>query len=105
MKRIIFTLAGVSMLLSHGVVRGEAYLGTNLVSDDPLSNPAQIIDADLKNAWGMSFAPAGPFWISDNATGVSTLYQVDPATNATTKLALTVTIRGDGSVTGQTFNG
>jgi uncharacterized protein (TIGR03118 family) len=33
------------------------------------------------------------------------LYTVDPATNATTKLGLEVSIPGDGSVTGQVFNG
>ena len=36
--------------------------------------------------------------------GVSTLYRVTPLTNAVTKAGLTVTIPGDGSVTGQTFN-
>ena len=35
---------------------------------------------------------------------IATLYNVNPATNATTKQGLTVTIPGDGSVTGQVFN-
>src|SRR6185312_1216468 len=66
--------------------------------------PAQITDPDLVNSWGVSFPPAGPFWVSDNGAGVATLYRVNPATNATTKQALTVRIPLDGSVTGQTFN-
>lgn len=77
---------------------------TNLVTDDQGANPAQTTDPDLVNAWGISYAPTGPFWVSDNGTGVTTLYSVNPATNATTKLGLTVTIPGDGSITGQTFN-
>lgn len=77
---------------------------TNLVSDDQSANTAQTTDPDLVNAWGVSYAPTGPFWVSDNGTGVTTLYSVNPASNATTKLGLTVSIPGDGSITGQTFN-
>src|SRR6185312_7351153 len=76
----------------------------NLVTDDQLANSAQTTDPDLVNAWGVSYLPTGPFWVSDNGTGVTTLYKVDPSTNATTKLGLTVTIPGDGSITGQTAN-
>ena len=78
---------------------------TNLVTDDQAIHTAQITDPDLVNAWGMSFAPAGPFWVSANGTGLSTLYKVDPTTQATTKQTLSVSIPGDGSVTGQAFNG
>ena len=76
----------------------------NLVTDDPTVHPAQITDPDLVNAWGVSFSPSSPFWVSDNGSGVSTLYNVNPATNVTMKQGLTVTIPGDGSVTGQAFN-
>src|SRR5262249_42152372 len=32
-------------------------------------------DSVLQNAWGVAFSPAGsPFWVADNATGCSTLY-------------------------------
>jgi uncharacterized protein (TIGR03118 family) len=77
---------------------------TNLVTNDQNANAAQITDPDLLNAWGISYAPTGPFWVSDNHAAVTTLYQVDPNTNLTTKLGLTVSIPGDGSITGQTFN-
>jgi uncharacterized protein (TIGR03118 family) len=47
----------------------NAYTVTPLVSDTPSSDPV------LQNAWGVAFSPSGsPFWISDNATGCSTLY-------------------------------
>lgn len=77
----------------------------NLVTDDQSAHAAQITDAGLINAWGLSYAPTGPFWVSANGTGTSPLYSVDPATQATSKLALTVTIPGAGNVTGQVFNG
>jgi uncharacterized protein (TIGR03118 family) len=51
----------------------DAYAVTPLVSN--LSGHAEHMDAILQNAWGIAFSPAGsPFWVNDNATGCSTLY-------------------------------
>jgi uncharacterized protein (TIGR03118 family) len=77
---------------------------TNLVTDDQSANAAQITDPHLINAWGISHSATSPFWVSSNGQGISTLYQVDPLTNATTKVGLEVTIPGAGNVTGQVFN-
>ena len=57
-----------------GLLAGENhYLVTNLTSDT--MGVAQNTDRVLQNAWGVAFTPANsPFWISDNATGCSTLY-------------------------------
>lgn len=84
--------------------RAEPFAVTNLVTDDQTVNKAQITDTSLVNAWGISFGPTSPFWVSDNGSGVATLYNVNPLTNATSKLGLTVTIPGEGSVTGQVFS-
>ena len=44
--------------------------------------------AYVQNAWGVAFTPAGsPFWVANNATGCSTLYDDDGA-----KVALQVSI-------------
>jgi uncharacterized protein (TIGR03118 family) len=49
------------------------YVQTNLTSD--LMHVAPSTDPVLQNAWGVAFTPAAsPFWVSDNATGCSTLY-------------------------------
>ena len=49
------------------------YIVTNLTSDLP--GIAPNTDPVLRNAWGVTFTPgASPFWIADNATGCSTLY-------------------------------
>jgi uncharacterized protein (TIGR03118 family) len=48
------------------------YLQTNLTSD--IMGLAPNRDANLKNAWGMSFGLNTPFWISDQVTDVATLY-------------------------------
>ena len=34
-------------------------------------------DSHLKNAWGTAYLPGGPFWISDEDAGVSTLYDAN----------------------------
>ena len=49
----------------------------NLVTNDQSANAAQITDAGLINAWGLSYAPTGPFWISANGSGTSPLYSVN----------------------------
>lgn len=76
----------------------------NLVTDDQSVNAAQITDPNLLNAWGISHSATSPFWVSSNGAGLSTLYRVDPLTNATTKVGLEVSIPGAGNVTGQVFN-
>ena len=65
---------------------GNNFAVTNLVTNDQAANSAQITDKNLVNAWGISYGATSPFWVSDNGTGVSTLYSVDPITNATMKL-------------------
>lgn len=104
--------AQVAMLCLSGALLASAFLPalalevsvTNLVTDDQAAHAATIVDPDLKNPWGMSFSPTSPFWVSNNGSGTSTLYTVNPVTQVPTKVALTVTIPGTGSVTGQVFN-
>jgi uncharacterized protein (TIGR03118 family) len=89
----------------------QKFSQSNLVSDDQAGHlSAQIQDPNLINPWGITFAPGGPFWISNNHTGTSTLYSVDPTTDTTTALSLVVTIAppaggtGPASPTGTVFN-
>jgi uncharacterized protein (TIGR03118 family) len=76
---------------------------TNLVSNGAV--PAATIDPNLVNPWGLAHSPTSPFWISDNGTGVSTLYN-----GAGTKVPLTVTVppppgSAQSAPTGVVFNG
>src|SRR5215472_14305531 len=49
------------------------YVVTPLTANLP--NVAPNTDPVLQNAWGVAFSPgASPFWVADNATGCSTLY-------------------------------
>src|SRR5260370_847264 len=55
----------------------------NLISDDqPGHATALIQDPNLINPWGIAYSPTGPFWVSNNHTGTSTVYSVDPTTDA-----------------------
>ena len=78
------------------------YLKSNLVAS--LGGVASHTDPNLVNAWGISSSPAGPFWVSNNGTGVSGVYGGDGTVNA-----LVVNIPGagggaSGPVTGQVYN-
>jgi uncharacterized protein (TIGR03118 family) len=96
----------VALFAVSGPARSDPFVSvTNLVTDDQGVNAAQITDPNLKNAWGLAGSGTGPFWIGDNGSGLSTVYSVNPLTDATSKLGLTVAIPGDGSVTGVAFNG
>ena len=48
------------------------YQEHNLVSDLP--GIADNQDPNLVNPWGISSSPTSPFWVSDNGTGLATLY-------------------------------
>jgi uncharacterized protein (TIGR03118 family) len=73
---------------------------TNLVSNGIV--PANVIDSDLVNPWGIAFGPSTPFWIADNLTSQATLY-----TGTGAKQGLIVSIPPGGSAgrpTGVVFN-
>lgn len=69
------------------------YVQTTLVTN--------TTDPDLVNPWGVSFSATSPFWVSDNGTGKSTLYN-----SAGVKQGLIVSMpTGSFDVSGQVFNG
>jgi uncharacterized protein (TIGR03118 family) len=96
---LLGTAAALSLALAAWPAAADVtFAVTNLVSDG--SVPAVTIDPNLVNPWGVSFAPTSPFWVSDNKTGVATLYN-----GAGGKIGLTVTIPpSPSSPTGQVFN-
>jgi uncharacterized protein (TIGR03118 family) len=52
------------------------YAQRNLVADSADAR-AENVDPNLVNPWGIAFNPFGVAWVSDNRTGVSTLYDGD----------------------------
>jgi uncharacterized protein (TIGR03118 family) len=104
-QRSPFVLAVVAAaaIAAPGIAAAQ-FSVTNLVTNDPMAHAAQITDPGLVNAWGMSYSPTSPIWVSANGSGTAQLYAVNPTTQLTVKQGLTVKIPGDGTVTGQVFN-
>jgi uncharacterized protein (TIGR03118 family) len=98
MRRFIFVVLALVLFLGGGGRLTAGYSVTNLVSDVP--GLARFTDADLVNPWGVSFPATGPFWVSDNGTGLATLYS-----GAGVKQGLVVTMPDHAPITGQVFNG
>jgi uncharacterized protein (TIGR03118 family) len=87
---VIVLAAGFTIGHAH---EDDAYVVTPLVSN--VAGAAPKVDGVLQNAWGIAFSPAGsPFWINDNATGCSTLYDGE----GTKVVALQVSIPLPGNV-------
>src|SRR5919201_41331 len=82
---------------AHGAAAADVYSVQALVSDSS-AIPAAATDASLVNGWGLSAGPTTPWWVSDNGTNDSTLYN-----GAGAKQALTVSVPG--SPSGTVFNG
>jgi uncharacterized protein (TIGR03118 family) len=73
------------------------YNQVNLVSDIP--GMARVTDSSLQNPWGMASSATSPWWVSDNGTDLSTLYNG----NTGAKSALVVSIPS-AAPTGLVFN-
>ena len=82
----------------------NAFVQHNLVSDQV--GQADLVDPNLVNPWGLAFNATGPFWISDNHTGLSTLYN---STGGVQSLVVTIPAppgsTTPASPTGLIFNG
>ena len=93
MYRTLATATLIATVLTAAPAFAQ-YRQTNLVSDGSVG--AYNIDPQLKNPWGVAFSATGPFWVSDNNSGVSTLYN-----SSGTKQGLVVSVA---NTTGQIFN-
>lgn len=86
MKSLLTLAVGVTTVLSLGTAsQAQQYKQTNLVSS--ASGSAPITDSALVDPWGLARASDLAWWVSDNDTGLSTLYA-----GAGTKNPLIVTI-------------
>jgi uncharacterized protein (TIGR03118 family) len=72
-KIALLWLAAAMFTATSG--RADTYSWTNFQSDIP--GVALHTDANLVNPWGMAVGSTGVIWVSDNGTGVSTLYNQD----------------------------
>src|SRR5947207_5048879 len=74
----------------------NAYRATILVSNE--EGEAPVMDDKLVNAWGIAAGPTTAWWVANNGTGTSTVYDQNG-----TKVPIEVTVPGE--PTGMVFNG
>ena len=102
-SRFATAMGTLALALTATFVHADSFgfAQTNLVSDIP--GMAANTDPNLKNPWGVSFSATSPFWTSDQATGLATLYSATGVPQG-----LVVTIPGSAAPptgpTGQVFN-
>jgi uncharacterized protein (TIGR03118 family) len=98
-----------TVALSATFSRADSYSSTNLQSDIP--GLAAHVDPNLVNPWGMAVpsptSPTSPIWVSDNGTGVSTLYNQADGTARSLIVTIPTSVRNKngGNPTGVVFNG
>jgi uncharacterized protein (TIGR03118 family) len=93
--------------LENRLTPSAAFVQTNLVSDIP--GLAQVTNANSVNAWGLAASSRGPFWVVNQGTGTSTVYDISQPNNASPPQvmvdSLVVNIPpAQGTPTGEVFN-
>lgn len=70
-KSLLLTGIFLASVILPGISQ-NAYVQQNLVGDYP--GLAPVTDTNLVNPWGLAFSATSPFWVADNGTGLSTVY-------------------------------
>src|SRR5580698_7157968 len=94
------------LALAVGFISSPAsaqYARTALTSNQ--TGKAKHMDPLLQNAWGLAYAPGGAFWISDEASGWSTLYDGSGNLQSLKVVVPPSSGTGTGSPTGIVYNG
>ena len=92
-------------LIAAGNAVAQHYTRTDLTADNSTTSPtAANFDTNLVNPWGMSRSSGSPWWISDNGSSLSTLYD---ATGAPKSLVVSIPApdgQPGGTPTGTVYN-
>jgi uncharacterized protein (TIGR03118 family) len=72
MPHLAIAVCTLALACAPSYMYADSFTQTNLVSDVP--GLANTTDPNLKNPWGVSFSATSPFWVSNQASGNSTLY-------------------------------
>jgi uncharacterized protein (TIGR03118 family) len=97
---LVATFAASAFAAGTKVGITNAFVVHNLVSDEP--GVADRVDPNLVNAWGLTSLPTSPWWVADNGTDVSTIYQAD-GTPASLIVRVPGGPTGDAANTGSNF--
>jgi uncharacterized protein (TIGR03118 family) len=99
-RNVAAVLAMLPAFNATAQTTANAYIQHNLVSD--VAGQADVTDPNLVNPWGIAETATSPFWVSDNSTGLATLYNGSGAITAlVVKIPAGAATQGIGSPTGQ----
>ena len=103
-RRPLALVAGIALVAvialpvaARNINAQNAYTVHNLVSDQ--AGVAAVQDPNLVNGWGITAGPTTPWWVSDEGTDKSTLY------NGNTGAIVPLVVSVPGGPTGTVFNG
>jgi uncharacterized protein (TIGR03118 family) len=98
-SRVVFAtaLASLALVSAAKAAPSDQYVVRNLVSSTA-TIPADRVDPNIKNAWGLVSSATSPWWPANNGTNTSTII---PATGAINNTVVQVA----GGPTGIVFNG
>jgi uncharacterized protein (TIGR03118 family) len=101
---VLACVSVVAAVLLLALPATAGYVQNNLVSD--IAGLAAVTDLNLQNPWGIASSATSPFWVSNNRTGVATLYN---GAGMPQNLVVTIPPPGGGTPpaapTGVVFNG
>ena len=96
MQTRLLSLLSLGLVAASSPAAAQHYLQTNLVSDE--AGKARFTDSHLVNAWGLVSSPTSPWWVANNGTLTSTLYDGNG-------VARPLVVSIPGPPTGVVFNG
>jgi uncharacterized protein (TIGR03118 family) len=93
--RLVKATCTIALAFAPTCLHAQTFSQINLVSNEP--GLAAVTDPNLINPWGLSNSATSPFWVSDQGSGLATLYTGTPTINSTV-----VTIPAGGPPSGPT---
>ena len=98
-----FTIAlGIALVMVSSAAMAQYQL-TNLVSNQ--AGQAKHVDPLLVNGWGLAYGPSGPFWVNDQGSGWSTIYDNNGGKQSLQVAVPPASGSGPGMPSGLVFNG
>lgn len=96
---IAVTVLAPSVIFGAGA---NVFVQRNLVAD--IAGQADVTDPNLVNPWGISFSAAGPFWVSNQGKGNSTVYNGSGTITPLVAVVPAASGTAQGTPTGQVNN-
>ncbi|MGD0629333.1 MAG: TIGR03118 family protein [Terracidiphilus sp.] len=101
-RNVVASCLGLVLLMVPALAQAQQYQFKSLVSNQLLEPNIPTIDPLLANPWGLARSAGSPWWIADNDTGWSTIYN---AAGAQVPLRVVIPTAGNGPVEATGLNG